>query len=316
MGFLDFLKGAGTGDATVTLDVAQAELLPGGRVELKATVEGEIDDKVENLQLGVRCVNKYKRMERDSDGDLRKVTTTETLYEDIRPVTDGPPSVGTHTLAVELPQDAMPSAEDAIEWEAVARIARNRGRDVGEEQPLNVLSTAERHAGIEQKPPVASGARISARFEELTRSVRVGEKVSGVLVVTAQEDDLKANETRVNLTWRRTDSAEVYNWDGVDIAEIGGVKVSLDDGGLGFYAGGSTVKESGFADNLRFDEIELPEGHDVRFPFTLALPVGSPPTLAGPHTAIQWRVEAVLSRRMKDDIDVGIELNVFTAPRG
>lgn len=313
MGFLDFLKGGGS-DASVTLDVSQAELLPGGKLELKAVVEGELDDKVENLELGVRCVNKFTRIDRDRDG-TRRVTVTDTVYEDIRPVTDGPPSPGTHTLAVDLPADAVPSAEDAIEWEAVARIARRRGRDIGEEQPLTVLLPADRHAAIEQKPPVVHGAPVTVRFEELTRTVRVGEKVSGVLVVTAEEE-MKAKETRINLAWRKTDSAEVYNWDGTDIAEIGGVRVSLEHGGgLAFYGGGSTVKESAFVDNLRFDEIELPAGQDVRFPFTLSLPIGSAPTLAAPHTAIQWRVEAVLERRLKDDVEVGIELNVFNAPR-
>ena len=313
MGFLDFLKG-GAADASVALDLSAGEVLPGAKLDLKAVVEGELDDKVENLQLGVRCVNKYTRIDRDRDGSHR-VKTSETIYEDIVPVSDGPPSPGTHTRTVELPPDAVPSAEDAIEWEAVARIARHRGRDIGEEQPLTMLLTPERYASIEQKPPVVHGAPVTVRFEELNRRVRLGEKVSGVLVVTAQED-MKAKETRINLAWRKTDSAEVYNWDGTDIAEIGGVRVSLEHGGgLAFYGGGSTVKESGFADNLRFDEIELPAGHDVRFPFSLQLPVGGLPTLTAPHTAIQWRIEAVLERRMKDDIEVGIELNVFNAPR-
>lgn len=312
MGFLDSLKGGG--DASVTLDTSPAELLPGGRVELKAIVEGELDDKVEDLQLGVRCVNRYTRIDRDKDGS-RRVKTNETVYEDIRPVTTGPPNPGAHMLAVDLPADALPSAEDAIEWEAVARISRRRGRDVGEELPLTVLLPADRHAAIEQKPPVVHGAPVEVRFEDLTRSVRLGEKVSGVLVVTAKED-VTTQETRVNLAWRKTDSAEVYNWDGIDIAEIGGVRVSLEDGGLAFYDGGSTVKESAFVDNLRFDGIDLAAGQDARFPFTLTLPAGAAPTLAAPHTAIQWRIEAVLARRLKDDVEVGVELNVFNAPRG
>ena len=87
---------------TLTLDAGPETLLPGGRVELKVTVGGDVDEKAEGLRLGVRCVNEFKARERDSDGDMRTVTRKETVYEDIRDAGGGL-AAGSYSEAFELP---------------------------------------------------------------------------------------------------------------------------------------------------------------------------------------------------------------------
>jgi hypothetical protein len=136
--------------------------------------------------------------------------------------------------------------------------------------------------------------------------------VSGVLVVTPDEGGKV--EARVNLTRLRIDSDEVYDWGGNTVATVGGVGISFDFSNLEFYDANSTIKDSYYADNLAFDEIELVEGQETRFPFTLTVPPTAEPTAAGPHTAVHWRIEAVLGRSWKDDIEVAVELNVYNAP--
>lgn len=308
MGFLDIFK-ART-DATVMVAATPVNgLLPGAHVELRAEVGGELDDKVEALQLGIRCTNTYEHWTRDSDGDRHRSTSTDTVWESAQ---DLPASLGSHEVAIDLPSDALPTVDGKLDWIAFARLARKRARDVSEEQPLTVLSPGDRYAGVEELPPTASGGGATSRFEGLTRRARPGDKVSGVLIVSPDEEG--KTTARVNLTRLRVDSAAVYDWGAGRVGEIGGVALSYTFGKLDFYDANSTIKDQFYADNLRFDELELVAGQEAKFPFTLTVPPTAEPTVAGPHTAVHWRIEAVLERRFKHDIEVGVELNVYNAP--
>jgi hypothetical protein len=45
-------------------------------------------------------------------------------------------------------------------------------------------------------------------------------------------------------------------------------------------------------------------------PFSLAVPADAGPTTDHPHAQVDWRLEAVLDRRLHDDLDVEVPLVV------
>ena len=309
MGFLKLFKRTKT---TIDVSVAPLAVLPGATVDLQVAVGGELDDKGESVKAGVRCVHTYKQEVRDDDG-TRVVKTKETIHEDLRDLAGGSPRLGSFTATVQVPGDAVPTAEGAVEWEAVAVVGRRRGLDVTGEAPFTVLATPERNANREQLVSVAHGAPMG--FDGVRRRVRTGEQVTGELIV-APDEDAKASEIRVRLVRRRVDSDEVLDdVFGNTTVDVGGYRLSFERGGLlSVYSNRSTVKEEQEVDLQRLEGGELPGGRESRFPFTLTVPDDAPPSLTAPHTVIHWQVEGIVARRLGDDYEATIELNVYNAP--
>jgi hypothetical protein len=136
--------------------------------------------------------------------------------------------------------------------------------------------------------------------------VRTGESVDGVIEVTA-EDDVKATGVVVKLTRVRTYSAK-------RIAEPGAGGLALDIGklGLDFSSDGGITIGSNSSRIVKKDDMaevevvggkEFAAGATERLPFSIHVPDDAGPSVAVPHAVVEWRIQAMVQRRMRRDFD-------------
>jgi hypothetical protein len=63
------------------------------------------------------------------------------------------------------------------------------------------------------------------------------------------------------------------------------------------------------------DEVTLSQLESPTYQFSLDIPPDVPPTAAGQHSSLRWKVRAVLDRKMKTDFNVEQEVIIYNSPK-
>lgn len=296
MGFLDKLRGGG--DITLGLAVDPVEVGPGGQVTARFDVGGELDDKCRGVRATLLGSASYKvKVTRtDSDGDR---TTTEEWrsYELHKEEHHYPAEVGSKQATFTLPQNALPSSGGAVRWTVTVQVDRERGRDKKEEVELSVRHGAEGLPTERAPQQTDDGLTI----DQVPVAVRAGDTISGHLTINVRKD-VSVTAARIRLHRRVTYTAQPTH----EGAFWG------DGGSLGFYIGSSDIK-----DENKVGEVDIAGKRDFtagtveQVPFSIPVPAASGPTTAHQYARVEWRVEAVLDRRMRDDLAVATPIIVY-----
>ena len=282
-------------DMTVQAAVDRTALHPGDVVTVRVAIGGQPDDRVQGARVELACKNRFRKREREYNSDgpdhERTVTREETfvaVWQPLPAAPDGPVALGEHTVQLQVPPDAPPTAYEPegfgsmVKWEVRAILDRRMGFDPDATIEVGVFSLPHQYAHWAQSPPVAKSHEVPMGFDQLSaRVLRPGEQITGVLTVDPRES-AKARTVRVQLQRRRTDTPD-----------------NLQDN--------ETATEVELA-----RDVKLEAGQSLQYPFQIPLPEGVPPTFAAAKSYMRWYLEAVVDRKMRSDFTAEAEVVVFT----
>jgi hypothetical protein len=298
VGFLDRLRGGGDIELAVSADPPEA--VPGVEIVLRFDVSGDLDDRCRGIRVGLTGTGRYLVEERDRDSDghvrTREVWREIELHEEEHAY---PAQIGPGQAHLTVPPSAPPSAHDAVEWEVFARVDRERGLDKVERQALPVRNSAEQ-LPTERVPATTDDG---LTLEDVPVAVRAGEPVSGTLTVNLA-DDAKVTAVRIRLHRRCTyvaDRIDDYGmWRGNTL-------------GMFVFGGGRShiTRDDKVAEADLYGKRDFAPGQVERLPFSLTVPTGLGGTTGHPHAQVDWRLEAVLDRRLRGDLAVATPLIVY-----
>jgi hypothetical protein len=286
MGIMDRLQGRSGGRIQVFVEPQQAG--PGAEMAVRFTVLDGLDDKARSVRAGVRCTGRYQVEERDRDTN-GNVTTRE-VWRDVEVYAHAQPvelRTGEQVLTIFLPDHVQPTSGDIVSWEAWARIDRDNGLDVVEHAPFEVRVPLDRVPATRQGDATDDGLTLRG----IPTVVAQGDTLTGTLVVEVPEE-LKVRSVAVRLHRRVTFVAQAIN--DYDV-----------------YSG-SLLASALFSDTSRItDDEQVAEvvlggkatyqaGQRHELPFSIAVPPAGP-TSSHAYAQVDWRLEAVLDRRMWDD---------------
>ncbi len=296
MGFLDKLRGGG---ASVAVSLGAPEAAPGGSVTVRGDVGGELDDKCRAVRVGIRGTGRYLVEERRRDSQGHVDTDQEWRSVDLHAEEhEYPAQAGPLTATFTLPADAPPSATDAVAWEVFVRVDREKGMDKTESVALPVRMPADRLPTA--RTPTASDDGLT--LDDVPVAARAGETLTGTLTVTAPKD-VDVTAVRIRLHRRCTYVADRID----DYGMFGGDTLSSF-----IFGGGSSriTRDEKVAEVDLSGKRSFAAGQVERLPFTIAVPEHLGGTTGHPYAQVDWRVEAVLDRRLRDDLAVDVPLVV------
>jgi sporulation-control protein spo0M len=269
----------------------------GETVTAKVFISGTPDPKVQGARVELAVKNRYREQERDYNHSdhghdrTRTVTredTTVVMWQPLPGAPDGPVALGEHTVTLQIPHDAPPSAfepggfGDLVTWEVRAILDRRMSMDPDATIKIHVASFANQYAHWAQSPPVAKSHEVPMGLDQLsTRVLRPGEQVTGVLTINPRES-AKGRTVRVQLERRRTDTPDNMKFN--DTAAQ--VELARD--------------------------VKLEPGQPLQFPFQIPLPENVPPTYSASRSHLHWFLEGIVDRKMRSDFVVEAEVAVYT----
>jgi hypothetical protein len=291
MGILDRIQGKSGGKIDVGVEPAAAG--PGARMAVRFTVHDQLDDKARSVLAGVTCTARYKVEERDRNERDGNVTTRE-VWQDMEVYADERRMElrqGQQDATFLLPGHVQPSSDGVVVWQAWARVDREKGIDVIERTSFEVKVPLE-------SIPATRGADTSddgLTLVDIPTAVREGDMLQGTLAVDVS-DSVKARAVKVRLHRRVTYVAQAIN----DYDVNGG---SLVVNTLMFS------NESRITDDVQVAEVEVGgagtfgPGRRAELPFKILVPFAGP-TSSHQYAQVDWRLEAVLDRRLRGDKSV------------
>jgi SpoOM protein len=294
------LFGLGGGNATVQLLLDRADVSAGETVQATIRVSGgRKDTEIAEGRLRLVYENEYEWRERTSTlvrSSSRSEPSTRTSRQTDRKTIDerrflerGVVRADTpedHTLSVEIPPSSIPSGEGKItrvRWKIQATLACERTRDISDEAPLEVLSTADQD-WLEPAPEVESHGECLLAFQLEKRAFGAGEPIEGTLVLTASEG-CSVSEVRVELERHENVPRDLGN--------------------------SSHQRE---AQAIVAGALELSPGVPQEFSFRLEVPPDPVPTLETANSRVWWLLKGIGARRMRRDYRVEQEVLVYSAP--
>ncbi len=295
MGIMDRLQGRSGGKIQVYVEPREAG--PGSEMAVRLVVVDGLDDKARSVVAGVTCTGRYlvEERDRDSDGDIetRQAWRDVQVHEHAQPVEL---RAGEQTLRVFLPDHVQPTSGDVVTWEAWARIDRAHGIDVVEKVPFEVRVPLDRVPATRQGDATADGLTLSG----IPTAVAGGDTLQGHLVIDVPEE-VKARSVAVRLHRRVTFTAQAIN--DYDVYS-GSLAVSF------FLSDTSRItRDEQVAEVVLGGKATFHPGQRQELPFTIGVP-RSGPTSAHPNAQVDWRLEAVLDRRLRGDKSVETPLIV------
>lgn len=289
MGIMDRLQGRSSG--AIQVDVEPAAAGPGTEMVLRLSILDALDDKARAVRVGVTCTGRYQveERERDADGNVE----TEQVWREVE-VYAHEQTVerreGEQRVSIFLPDHVQPSSGDIVTWEAWARVDREKGLDVVERVPFRVRVPIERVPATRQGDATSDGLTLSG----IPTAIRHGETLQGTLTIDVPEE-VKARAVGVRLHRRVTFVAQAINdydvYSGSLVSSLlfsNESRITDDQQVAEFELGGKATYEPGRRQELTF-AIEVP---------------GAGPTSSHPYAQVDWRLEAVLDRRLRGDTSV------------
>ena len=296
------ILGLGGGNASIQLLVDRQDVASGGTVQATVRIAGgRKDTQIDEGRLRLVCENEYQWREdttvySSSSSASGTSTSTQTRTDTDRKVIEeqeflpaGAIAADTpseHTLTITIPADWTPSAEGKItrvRWKLEATLARQRARDISDEVPIEVLSTAD-PAWVEPAEEVDSHGECDLAFTLEKRAFGASEPIEGTLVLTPSAE-CKVNEVRVELEREE--------------------RVPRGKGNEERVTEGESVLDGA---------VELSPGAPREYPFRLEVPPDPVASLLTARSTVRWRLKGIGSRRMRRDYNVTQELLVYSAP--
>jgi hypothetical protein len=268
----------------VTVEPERAEVVAGEPLRVRVSV-GEPDGRVQGGRVELLYRNTYREedVDRDSDGDARRVVRTRTadVVVAAEPLfAGGVPAEGAVDVELAVPPDAPGSASGSVAWAVRAVVDRRRSRDANDERPLTVLVGPGALEPWAERA-VSAPPQVPMRIDAGPRVLRPGDTVEGTLTVRPTAP-VSARSLRVQLTRRRRDSPDLTDEETPAVQPLLG-------------------------------EVELVPGEERTFPFALAVPPDAAPSFAAAHNTQHWYVEGVVDRPMRGDHVARLEVVVHTA---
>ena len=310
MGFLDRF----TGGSKVNVAVAAEPLepAPGGEVTVRFDVSGELDDKCRGVRVGLEGTGSYLAEEttqntsggyQASDGTYQPPQTSYQTQEVWRSYElhleeqTLPAVIGPGQAIFSLPADAPPSSSGVVSWQASARVDREGGKDKVQRVELAVRVPADGLPTARAPQQVDDGLTL----DDVPVAVRAGDMLTGRLTVDVDKD---VSVTAVHIRLHRK---VVYAAGGIEHAS------ALESDLLSSFAFSGThiTREFQPAEIDLTGKREFTAGSVEQIPFSIQVPADAAPTSAHPYARADWRVEAVLNRRMRDDLAVDMPLIVY-----
>ena len=289
MGIFDRLQGRSDGKIQVYVEPQQAG--PGAELTVRFRILDGLDDKARSVVAGVTCTGRYQveERDRDSDGDIdtRTVWREVEVFEHSRPVEL---RTGEQVLPVLLPAHVQPTSSDIVSWEAWARIDRAKGIDVVERVPFEVRVPIDRVPATRQGDATDDGLTIRG----IPTAAAQGDALTGTLVIDVA-DEVKVRSVAVRLHRRVTFVAQaindydVYSGSLLASAVFGDTsRITHDEQVAEVVLGGKASYQPGQRQELPCSIVAPPAG----------------PTSSHAYAQVDWRLEAVLDRRMWGDKSV------------
>jgi hypothetical protein len=287
MGIISRMQGKS--DGKIEVSITPEATGPGGEMAVRFSILEELDDKARTVFAGVTCTGRYKvtERERDSDGNVRTHTVWRSvdIYEHKQPMML---QHGPQEARFALPDEAQPASDDVVIWEAWARVDREKGIDVVETIPFDVRVPADRIPDTRTADATNDGLTITG----IPAAAREGDTLRGTLTVNVT-DGVKARAVSVRLHRRCTYVAEAIN----DYSLYRGDLV------LSTFFWSNTSK---ITDDQQVAEVDVAgktdfePGQPQSFEWAIDVP-DSGPTSSHQYAQVDWRIEAVLDRRMRGD---------------
>ena len=197
-----------------------------------------------------------------------------------------------------VPQSAPPASADAVRWVVKVQVDRERGRDKKEEVELSVRHGAEGLPTERAQQQTDDGLTLDG----LPVAIRAGDTISGHLTVNVRKD-VGVTAARIRLHRRVTYTAQPthegrYWGDGASLV-------------LFFGGSGNIVEERKHGEVDLAGKRDFSAGTIEQLPFSIQVPADAGPSSGHQYARVEWRVEAVLDRRMRDDLAVDTPLLVY-----
>lgn len=295
MGIMDRLQGRSGGRLQVYVEPREAG--PGTEMTVRLVVVDGLDDKARSVRAGVTCTGRYQveERDRDSDGDVvtRNVWREVEVYEQGRPVEL---RLGEQRVPIMLPAHVAPSSGDIVTWEAWARIDREKGLDVVERVPFEVRVPLDRVPSTRQGDATDDGLTISG----IPTTVAEGQTLEGTLVVDVP-DEVSVRSVAVRLHRRVTFVAQAINDYDVYSGSLLASAIFSDTSRI--------TRDEQVAEVQLAGKTSFQPGSRQALPFAVPVPRCGP-TSSHAYAQVDWRLEAVLDRRLRGDKSVETPLIV------
>ncbi|HEY76979.1 MAG TPA: hypothetical protein G4O00_12555 [Thermoflexia bacterium] len=283
------LFGGAPVEVSIALDRPEGPYYPGDAVQATITIRARKKVKVSEVRAGLILWEKYIYYDTDAEGDSSKITTTAQIPAVVESLLDkGAIPAGferTWTFQWQIPPDAPPPYVGVItknRWIVKVTLDRRLRKDINAEVevPLIVPPPGEDaepgEYGDSSHPDTVDLSIWLPRLEWVE-----GETVEGKLLVRP-EKDFTASEVRVELV------REEY--------------VPRGEGNRHRVVEGKAQ----LAGRTSFRALESYE-----YPFAFPIPVQSHPTRETPNSVVTWTLKGVLSRRLRKDFRVDVEIFVY-----
>ncbi len=282
--------------AEIEVTAEKDTYLPGDMVNVSVKVTGKEELDVEEGRVALVCANRYIYQYETTDSDDNQTYRTKEVTDEVEAAGERileektilPGSYSEHGIAFEVPPTAAPSASGEItnvEWKVRVTLVIRGAPDVIKELPLTILSTSESYASwAEIAPYLDLHDLCDLEFRLPDRTFRLGERVEGTLVLTPHQD-FKARPLYVEL-----------------------VRVEVVSRASGNFS--ETVEASQVVD----ESPRYQTGSIREYAFAMDVPETAGPGLQTDQTYADWRLRAVLKRRLGFDPEVQSFLNVYNGP--
>ncbi len=295
MSIMDRLQGRSGGKIQVYVEPRQAG--PGSEMTLRLNVLDGIDEKARSIVAGVTCTGRYQveERDRDTDGDIR----TRTVWREVEVYEQGRPvelRMGEQVLPLFLPDHVQPTSGDIVSWEAWARIDRAKGIDVVERVPFEVRVPLDRVPATRQGDATDDGLTLRG----IPTAVAQGATLDGALTIDVP-DEVKVRSVAVRLHRRVSFVAQAIN--DYDVYSGSLMASSL------FGDTSRITRDEQVAEVVLGGKASYAPGQRHELPFTIVVPPAGP-TSSHAYAQVDWRLEAVLDRRMWGDKSVETPLIV------
>ncbi len=293
MGFLDRFRG---GDRlALSLAVSPAEVAPGGGVVVRFEASGEPDPQARAIRVCLEGTASYLVQVSRTHGEADRGDTSRTeewrsyqLHEEEREL---PAQVGPGEVTFTLPPDALPSSAGAVAWTVSARVDR-KGLDKVERETLDVRHGAEGLPSTRSPEQHEDGLTL----DDVPVAVRAGDTLGGHLTISPRRD-VGVTAVRIRLHRRVTYTAAPQT-DGSIYGDEGLLSTFT------FVGSGRITRDTKVAEVDLAGKRDFVAGSIERLPFSVDVPATAGPTTAHRYARVEWRVEAVLDRRLRDDLAV------------
>lgn len=288
MGLMDRIKGSSSGSIQVGVEPTAAA--PGSEMTIRVRVNEEPDAKARKLLVGITCTGRYLVTERRRD--TNNTTQTSEVWQSVEMYERELPlevRSGEQSVQLRLPEHVQPSSDDVVTWEVWARLDRNNGLDVVERRSFEVRVPIEQVPSTRTADTSDDGLTLSG----LPTAAKEGDTLRGTLVVDVP-DEITARAVSVRLHRRVTYVADAIN------------DYNLYSGNLSITNSLIFGHTSRITKDVQVAEIDLTgketftPGQRRELPFQIAVP-GSGPTTSHSYAQVDWRLEAVLDRRLRGD---------------